>query len=125
MINQNHSEVGNLVCTPIPEALMRSIAMEVFAMPKVMIELKTYDGITSAVDRHSGYFVAVSGKKTKKKETKDKHRVDLIAKTVVQAMIRHWLTIFDVLAVICSNGGSQFVSARFKSMCKRIGFYDP
>ena len=45
----------------------------------------------------------------------------LQAKTVANAMIRHWLTIFDVPAVICSDRGSQFVGTWFKTMCKHMG----
>ena len=45
----------------------------------------------------------------------------LQAKTVANAMIRHWLTIFDVPAVICSHRGSQFVGTWFKTMCKHMG----
>ena len=37
---------------------------------------------------------------------KKKPGVELQAKTVANAMIRHWLTIFDVPAVICSDCGS-------------------
>ena len=73
------------------------------------------------MDRHSGYIVAVPGKKSKKKDKKDKHGVGLQAKTVANAMIRHWLTIFDVPAVICSDRGSQFVGTWFKTMCKHMG----
>ena len=73
------------------------------------------------MDRHSGYVVAVPGKKSKKKNKKDKHGVGLQAKTVAQAMIRHWLTIFDAPAIICSDRGSQFVGSWFKSMCKHMG----
>ena len=69
----NHSTAGNPVYTAIPEAPMRSIAMDVFAMPEVTVEGGKYDCIISAVDRHSGYIVAVPGKKTKKKDKKDKH----------------------------------------------------
>ena len=36
-------------------------------------------------------------------------------------MIRHWLTIFDVPAVICSDRSSQFVGTWFETMCKHIG----
>ena len=100
---------------------MRSIAMDVFAMPEVTVEGEKYDSFISAMNRDSGYIVAVPGKKSKKKDKKDKHAVGLQAKTVVQAMIRHWLTIFDVPAVICSNRGSQFVGSWFKSMCKHMG----
>ena len=41
-------------------------------------------------------------------------------KTVAQRMIRHWLTLFDVAAVICSYRGSQLVGSWFKSMCKHM-----
>ena len=117
----NHSTAGNPVYTAIPEAPMRSIAMDVFAMPEVTVEGERYDCIISAEDRHSGYIVAVPGKKSKKKDKKDIHGVGLQAKTVAQAMLRHWLTIFDVPAVICSDRGSQFVGSWFKSMCKNMG----
>ena len=117
----NHSTAGNPVYTAIPEAHMRSLAMDVFAMPEVTVEGETYDCVILAVDRHSGYIVAVPGKKSKKKDKKDKHGVGLQAKTVANAMIRHWLTIFDVPAVICSDQGSQFVGTWFKTMCKHMG----
>ena len=45
----------------------------------------------------------------------------LQAKTVANAMIRHWLTICDVPAVICSDRGSQFVGTWFRTMCKHMG----
>ena len=117
----NHSTAGNPVYTAIPEAPMRSVAMDVSAMPEVTVEGETYDCVILAVDRHSGYIVAVPGKKSKKKDKKDKHGVGLQAKTVANAMIRHWLTIFDVPAVICSDRGSQFVGTWFKTMCKHMG----
>ena len=117
----NHSTAGNPVYTAIPEAPMRSVAMDVFAMPEVTVEGQTYDCVILAVDRHSGYIVAVPGKKSKKKDKKDKHGVGLQAKTVANAMIRHWLKIFDVPAVICSDRGSQFVGTWFKTMCKHMG----
>ena len=119
----NHSTAGNPVYTAIPEAPMRSVAMDVFAMPEVTVEGETYDCVILAVDRHSGYIVAVPGKKSKKKDKKDKHGVRLQAKTVANAMIRHWLTIFDVPAVICSDRGSQFVGTWFKTMCKHMGIW--
>ena len=117
----NHTTAGNPVYTAIPEARMRSVAMEIFAMPVVTVEGETYDCVILAVDRHSAYIVAVPGKKCKKKDKKDKHGVGLQAKTVANAMIRHWLTIFDVPAVICSDRGSQFVRTWFKTMCKHMG----
>ena len=117
----NHSTAGNAVYTAIPGAPMRSVAMDVFAMPEVTVDGETYDCVILAVDRHSGYIVAVPGKKSKKKDKKDKHGVGLQAKNVANAMIRHWLTIFDVPAVICSDRCSQFVGTWFKTMCKHMG----
>ena len=117
----NHSTAGNPVYTAIPEAPMRSVAMDVFAMPEVTLEGETHDCVILAVDRHSGYIVAVPGKKSKKKDKKDKHGVGLQAETVANAMIRHWLTFFDVPAVICSDRGSQFPGTWFKTMCKQMG----
>ena len=119
----NHSTAGNPVYTAIPEAPMRSVAMDVFAMPEVTVEGETYDCVILAVDRHSGYIGAVPGKKSKKKDKKDRHGVGLQAKTVANAMIRHWLTIFDVPAVICSDRGSQLVGTWFKTMCKHMGIW--
>ena len=89
----NHSTAGNPVYTARPEAPMLSVAMDVFAMPEVTVEGETYDCVILAPDRHSGYIVAVPGKKPKKKDKKDKHGVGLQPKTVANAMIRHWLTI--------------------------------
>ena len=117
----NPSTAGNPVYTAIPEAPMRSVAMDLFAMPGVTVEGETYDCVILALDRHSGYIVAVPGKKSKKKNKKAKHGMGLQAKTVANAMIRHWLTICDVRAVICSDRGSQFVGTWFKTMCKHMG----
>ena len=69
----NHYTAVNPVYTAIPEAAMRSVAMDVFAMPEVTGEGQTYDCVVLALDRHSGYIVAVPGKKSKKKDGKDKH----------------------------------------------------
>ena len=117
----NHSTAGNPVYTAIPEAPMRSVAMDVFAMPEVTVEGGTYDCVILAVDRHSAYIVAVPGKKSQKKDKKYKHGVGVQANTVPNAMIRHWLTTFDVPAVICSSRSSQFVGTWFKTMCKHMG----
>ena len=116
----NHSTAGNPVYTAISQALMRCIAIDLFAMPKFTVEGEKYDCIISSVDRHTGGIVAVPGKKSKKKDRKDKHGVGPQAKTVAQAMIRHWLKIWDVPLVICSDWGSQFVGSWFKSISKHM-----
>ena len=117
----NRSTAGNPVYTAIPESPMRSISMDVFAMPEVTVEGEVSDCVILGVDRHSGYIVAVLGKKSKQKDKRDKHGVGLQAKTVAQAMIRHWLTVFDVPAVKCSGRGTKFVGAWVRMMCKYMG----
>ena len=73
--------------TAILEIPMRSISMDVFAIPEVTVEGEVFNCVFLAVDRHGGYIVAVPGKKSKKKDKRDKHGVGLQAKTVAQAMI--------------------------------------
>ena len=65
--------------------------MDVFAMPEVTVDGQVFDCVTLAAERHSGYIVAVPGKKSNRRDQRDKHRVALQAKTVAQTMIRHWL----------------------------------
>ena len=68
---------------------MRSISMDVVAMPEVTVEGEVFDCVIMAVDRHSGYIVAVLGQKSKTKDKSHKHAVGLHANTVAQAMIWH------------------------------------
>ena len=117
----NRSTAGNPVYRAIPESPMRSISTDVFAMPDVTLEGEVFDCVILEVDRHRGYIVAVPGTKSKKKDKEDKHGAGLQAKTVAQAMIRHWSRVFDVPAVICSNRGTHFVGAWCRTMCKYMG----
>ena len=95
--------------------------MDVFGNPEVTVEGEVFDCVILAVDHHSGYIVAVPGTKFKKNEKRDGHGVGLQAKTVAQAMIRHLLTVFYVVAVICSDRDTQFAGAWFCTMCKYMG----
>ena len=100
---------------------MRPTSMDVFAMPEVNTEGEVFDCVIQAVHRHSRYIDAVPGKKSTKKDKSNKHGVDLQAKNMAQAMIRHWLTVFDVPAVICSDSGTQFLRTWLRTMCKYMG----
>ena len=95
--------------------------MDVFVMLEVSVEGDVLDYVIFAVDPHSGYIVAVLGKKPKKKDKRDKHGVGQQATTVAQALIRHRSTVFHVRAVICSDRGAQFVGAWFCTMYKYMG----
>ena len=78
----DRSTAGSPVYTAIPESPMRSISMDVFAMPEVTVEGEVFDCVILAVHRHSGYMVAVPGKKSKNKDKRDKYGVGLQTKTV-------------------------------------------
>ena len=117
----NWPTAGNPVYMAICASPMTSISMDVFGEPEFTAEGEVFDCLILAVDRHSGYIVALPGKKSKKKDKRDKHGVGLQAKTMAQAMIRHLLTVFDVSAVICSDRGTQFVGAFICTMCKYMG----
>ena len=84
-------------------------------MPEFTLDGEVFDCVTLAVNRCGGYIVAVPGRKSNRKDKRDKHAVGLQAKTVAQAVIRHWWTVFDVPAVICSDRGTQFVGAWFRT----------
>ena len=115
------SAAGYPVYTASPESPMRSSSMDLFAMQEVTVESEVFDCVILAVDRHSGYIVVVPGKKSKNKDKRDKHGMGLQASTMAQAMIRHWLSVFNVPAVIRSERGTQFVAAWFCTMCKYMG----
>ena len=119
--HHNRSTARDPVYTAIPGSPIRSISLNVFAMPEVTVEGEVFDCVILAVDRHRGYIVAVPGKKSKKKDKKDKHGVGLQAKTVAQAMLWHWLMVFDVSAMVCGDRGTQLVGAWFHTMCKYMG----
>ena len=57
------STAENSLYTAILESPMRLISMDVFTMPEVTVEGEVFDCAILVVDRHSGYIVAVLGKK--------------------------------------------------------------
>ena len=106
----NRNVKGKAQWTPVPDQPMESVAMDVFSMPAVHIGKETFDCVVLCVDRHSGYIVAVPARKK-----------GLLAKEVAVMMIRHWLTVFDILRTICSDRGPQFTDGWVQAMCSLIG----
>ena len=106
----NRNVKGEAQWTPVPDQPMESVAMDVFSMPEVHIGKETFDCVVLCVDRHSGYVVAVPARKK-----------GLLAKEVAVMMIRHWLTVFDIPRIICSDRGPQFTGGWFEAMCSLMG----
>ena len=102
----NYLLAGDQQWTPIPDRPMESVSMDVFSMAEVKVGKDTYDCVVIVVNRHSGYLVAVPAKKK-----------GLTAKEVAEKMIKHWLTIYDIPATICSDNAPQFTGGWFKAMC--------
>ena len=107
---ENRNVKGEVKWTLVPDQPMESVAMDVFSMPEVHIGKATFDCVVLCVDRHSGYVVDVLACKK-----------GLLAKEVAVMMIRHWLTVFDILRTICSDRGPQFSGGWFKAMCSLTG----
>ena len=106
----NRNVKGVAQWTLAPDQPMESVAMGIFSMPEVHIGKETFDCVVLCVDRHSGYVVAVLASIK-----------GLLAKEVAVMMIRHWLTVFDILRTICSDRGPQFTGGWFKAMCSLMG----
>ena len=108
----NRNVTGQAQWTPVPDQPMESVAMDLFSMPEVHIDKETFDCVVLCVDRHSGYVVAVPA-----------HKKGLLAKEVAILMIRHWLTVFGIPRIICSDRGPQFTGGLFKAMCSLVGIH--
>lgn len=96
--------------TPIPPAVMQSVAIDLFSMPLVRFEGQTFDTMVVCVDRHSGWIVAVPclGK-------------GLTGQKVAKLMMRHQWRLFGVPSVITSDQGSHFVSGWWQTLCALQG----
>ena len=55
------NKFGPIVFAPIPPVTMAHVAIDVFLLPLVRADGKTFDCVVLCVDRHSGWLVALSG----------------------------------------------------------------
>ena len=101
---------GPVEFTPIPPAIMSSVAIDLFHLPTVVWEGKTYDTVVVCVDRHSGWLVAIPALNK-----------GLTGAKVARAMLVHQWEIFGVPSVITSDQGSHFVSAWWQTLCAHLG----
>ena len=96
--------------TPIPAYLGESIALDVFYLPKVLYHGTRFDCMVLAVDRLSGWVVAVPAT-----------RQGLQARTVAEEMLQRWWQPFGIPSTITSDQGPQFVGAWWKTLCALMG----
>ena len=106
----NFQMKGQIRPTPIPAKLGESIALDVFALPGVVYHGERYDCMVVAVDRLSGWIVAIP-----------RCRKGLQAKVVAEEMWQRWWQPFGIPSTVTSDQGPQFVGAWWKTLCASMG----
>lgn len=101
---------GILEPTPIPPAVMASVALDLFDMPMVEYEGSMFNMMVVCVDRHSGWIVAVPCKKQ-----------GLTGARVAKLMLAHQWRPFGVPSIVTCDRGSHFVSEWWQTMCALMG----
>ena len=96
--------------TPVPAKLGDSIALDIFSLPQVMYRGDRFDCIVLAVDRLSGWIVAIPAAKK-----------GLQAKTVAEEMWQRWWQPFGIPSTITSDQGPQFIGAWWQTLCSFMG----
>jgi hypothetical protein len=91
--------------TPIPPFIMASVAIDLFVMPEVHWEDKTYNVFAACVDRHSGWAVATPH-----------HTRGLTAATVAKEMYNKWWSPHGIPSVITSDRGPHFAGAWWRTL---------
>ena len=88
---------------------MDHVAVDLFAMPEITLEGKTYDTMALCVDRESGWIVATPHLNK-----------GLTAEKVARTMYKQW-EMFGIPSRIMSDRGPQFAAAWWKTMCAALG----
>ena len=101
---------GPMESVPVPSKIMESVALDVFYMPKTMVDGNQFDVMVVCVDRHSGWLVAIPS------------RIEgLTAAKVAKAMLQHQWRPFGIPSVITTDQGSQFANTWWQTMCATLG----
>ena len=97
----------------VPKSVGVSVAVDLFSMPSVKYDGKTYDAIPLAVDKHSGWMV---GHPPRKK--------GLTGEQVATKMLH--MGGWDVMGIpsyVTSDRGPQFISSWWQTMCSHMGVH--
>ena len=84
--------------------------MDIFNLPAVVWKGERYDCMVVAVDRLSGWTVAVPSR-----------RKGLLAKTVAEEMWERWWQPLGIPSTVSSDQGPQFVGAWWRTLCAAMG----
>ena len=96
--------------TPVPNHVMTSVALDVFALPNAIWQGQAYDSLLVCVDRLTGWIIARPCQKAGLTAERAAHLI----------MDGGWET-FGIPSIITSDQGAQFVGQWWKTMCARLG----
>ncbi len=96
--------------TPIPEAPLTSVCVDIFTLSETVWQNNTYDALVLCVDRHSGWMIAQPSQ----------HK-GLTAEKCAHLLIDGGWSQFGVPSTITSDRGPQFVGQWYETMCARLG----
>ena len=103
------NKLGPIVSAPIPPAVMVNVAIDIFQMPTVRFDNRSFDCMIVCVDRHSGWLIAVP-----------ELMQGLTGAKAAKAMLREWGP-FGIPTRITSDQGPQFANSWWKTMCAKLG----
>ena len=95
---------------PVPERVMHSVCLDIFALPPTTWQGETFDCILLCVDRLSGWIVACPTQK-----------VQLTAEKCAHLLLDRGWEPFGIPTTVHSDRGPQFVGKWFATMCARLG----
>ena len=95
---------------PVPDKIMTSVALDIFALPEVKWQEQVYDALLLCVDRMSGWVIA-----------RPCNKVGLTAEKAAHMVLDNGWESFGIPSVITSDRGPQFVGQWWRTMCARLG----
>ena len=108
----NFSMKTKLEGTPVPDELGTSVVIDLCNLPRREWEGGVYDCLILAVDRLSGWTLAVP---TKRKGGQ------ISAEGVAKAIFPAWAEFFGVPSMVTTDKGTQFTSVWWKTLCSLMG----
>ena len=106
----NFSTSLPLSSTPVPDTIMTSVALDIFALPPTKWKDKEFDSLLVCVDRLSGWIVAWPCAKK-----------GLTAEKAAHLIFENGWEAFGIPSVLTSDQGPQFVGQFWRTMCARLG----
>ena len=106
----NYSLTGPIRVNPVIEGFFASLSLDVFSMPTVEWEGKTYDSILLCVDRATNWILA-----------RPTQAEGLTGAQAAHLLLEGGWGEVAIPSIVTSDQGTQFVSQFFRTFCSRLG----